>query len=81
VRSEDRINGELFCKDMRKHVFQRRIGKIVCSHTAACAKIETEQKEKRRRGRAQGLGDPCKKSTAKGGGGKAAKGVGGSMLL
>lgn len=46
MRSEERIREELFCKERRKCVFQRRTGKIVCSHTAACAKNKTETRKR-----------------------------------
>lgn len=42
MRSEERLNEDLCCKEMRKHVFQGRTGRIVCSYTAACAKNKTE---------------------------------------
>lgn len=49
MRSEERINEELLrtCK-MRKPLFQRRTGNIVCSHTAAFAKNGAENRKKNR---------------------------------
>lgn len=48
MRSEERIPEEVFCKEMRKHLFQRRTGNIVCSHTAACAKSRAENRKETR---------------------------------
>lgn len=42
MRSEEGIHEELCCRERRKHVFQRKTEKIICSHTAACAKNKTE---------------------------------------
>lgn len=42
------MHEEICYKEMRKHLFQRRTGKIVCSHTAACAKNRAENRKKNR---------------------------------
>ena len=80
MRSEERIHEELCCKEMRKHVFQSRTGKIVCSHTAACAKNKTENRKKNRDEGHKDWETHVRKVLQRKKK-KAAKGVGGSMLL
>lgn len=88
MRSEERIHEEVCCKEMRKHLFQRRKEKIVCSHTAACAKNRAENRKKNRD--EKGHKDceihvrkvmQSKKKQNKTPSPTAAKGVGGHLLL